>query len=498
MQRKLTITIALIVFIAALMITAFGCAERSIDVRELASIQVTGANGYGTLEVKTNRERTQAMVRKKMDVLKDGDEKGLKRAFMYEAALATLSFTAETTATAKTTTALRNGDTVEIRASFDEALAKAAGIRFKNTSFLYTVRDLSEAARIQVEESVNLKFTGYNGVGEAELTLSGELQHFKDDFAFDFLSQSTKLSNGDVVKLHVVPDNRALTSVGRIAAETTFNFTVEGLSELKTVDPFENLVLMFNGISDKGTISFDTTRLPADWVEQRTSTNPPLRFVAEPNELLSNGNRLTIRCEIDETWFAEHGVKIFPAMKTVEVKGLKEYPRNLDGIDLMPLFKAIDEPLEEDIALRLKQNYWNEDASAGEPMSVWNYEEAHGVTRVYYGYHEKDRADNFVAILVKVKIKGMCVSMEPYKSAVSPGQQKEATLYLMYVVENIMYDRSSIDDFRSFGLKGHSDTEHKAIDAFREDWVLSDDGVQLVEVKVPADVAWRDSKTPRR
>ncbi|MGI6616496.1 MAG: hypothetical protein ACOX36_00255 [Saccharofermentanales bacterium] len=492
MQRKLTVAITLIIVIAALMMTAFGCAGSSIDVRELVSIQVTGANGYGTLEVKTNRERTQAMVREKMDVLKDGDEKGLKRAFMYEAALATLSYSAETTS------ALRNGDTVEIYASYDEALAKAAGIRFKNKSFVYTVRDLSEAARIQVEESVSLTFTGYNGFGEAELAISGEMQHFKDDFAFDFLSPSTKLSNGDVVKLRVVPDNRALTSAGRIAAETTLNFKVEGLPELKTVDPFENLVLMFIGVSDDGTISFDTTRLPADWVEQRTSAKPPLRFIAEPNDLLANGDSVMIRCEIDETWFAEHGVKISPITKTVEVKGLKEYPRNLDGIDLMPLFKAIEKPMEEDIALRLKQNYWNEDASAGEPLSVWNYEETHGVTRVFYGYHEKDRADNFVAIFMKIKVKGKCVSVEPYKSTVSPGQQKEATLYLIYVVENIMYDRSSIDDFRSFGLKGHSDAEHNAVAAFRDDWVVSDDGVQLVEVKVPADVAWSDRKTSRR
>ena len=187
----------------------------------------------------------------------------------------------------------------------------------------------------------------------------------------------------------MVPDNRALTSAGRIAAETTLNFKVEGLPELKTVDPFENLVLMFIGVSDDGTISFDTTRLPADWVEQRTSAKPPLRFIAEPNDLLANGDSVMIRCEIDETWFAEHGVKISPVTKTVEVKGLKEYPRNLDGIDLMPLFKAIEKPMEEDIALRLKQNYWNEDASAGEPLSVWNYEETHGVIRVFYGYHEK-------------------------------------------------------------------------------------------------------------
>lgn len=492
MQRKSIIVISVIVLIASLMTVAFGCAGSSIDVRELASIQVSGANGYGTLEIKTNRERTQAMVREKMDALKDGDEKGLKRAFMYEAALATLSYTA------KTTTTLRNGDTVEIRASFDEALAKAAGIRFKNTSFVYTVRNLSEAARIHVEDSVKLTFKGYNGVGEAEVALSGEIQHFKDDFAFDFLSPSTKLSNGDTVILHVIPDNRALTSAGRIAAETTLNFTVEGLPEPKTVNPFENLVLMFNGVSDNGTISFDTTRLPADWVDQKTAAQPPLQFTAEPDDQLSNGDRVTVRCEIDETWFAENGVKLSPMTKTFEVIGLKDYPRNLDGIDLMPLFKTIEAEMEDDIALRLKQNYWNEDASAGEPLSVWNYEETHGVTRVYYGYHENDRSDNFVAILVKIKINGTCMSVTPYKSAVSPGQQEQATLYLMYVVENIMYDRSSVDDFRSFGLKGHSDAEHKAVGAFREDWVLSDDSVQMVEAKVPADVAWRDGKKSSR
>ena len=47
MQRKSIIVISVIVLIASLMTVAFGCAGSSIDVRELASIHVSGANASG-------------------------------------------------------------------------------------------------------------------------------------------------------------------------------------------------------------------------------------------------------------------------------------------------------------------------------------------------------------------------------------------------------------------------------------------------------------------
>ena len=115
------------------------------------------------IAVKTDEQAILTLIEEAMSELKDNDEKGLERLFKREAALNSIIFTAEKMAD------LKNGDEINIRASYDEQLAKDAGIKFRNTQFKYLVEGLTDALAIDVKNNVKLLFEGYVGRGYRNL-----------------------------------------------------------------------------------------------------------------------------------------------------------------------------------------------------------------------------------------------------------------------------------------------------------------------------------------
>jgi molybdopterin converting factor small subunit len=477
-------TIGLILTSLLLLVTLVACGSRSIDAQSLASIELTGADGFASIAVKTDEQAILTLIEEAMSELKDNDEKGLERLFKREAALNSIIFTAEKMAD------LKNGDEINIRASYDEQLAKDAGIKFRNTQFKYLVEGLTDALAIDVKNNVKLLFEGYDGLGTATLELDGEVEAFSYAFNFIFQGDKTNLTNGDRVALKVVPNNTVLTSHGKIARETSLSFEVQGLAPMASVDLFSDLVLIFDGISDQGSVSFDTTRLPSDWVEAGSMDRAPLQFFAFPENGLANGDKLTVQAQIDEQWFSTRGLKPVTLEKEYEATGLKEYPRNLDDIDLVPLFEKIETWIGQDIHLRLVSNYWNRDYRAGEPVSRWDYRDRFGVKRIYYGYDQTDRADNFIAIIYEVSVEGTCVEATPYQSSYEEGETLSSTLYLVYVIDRIMYDRADITDYYDINLKLHSDVELDVISTLKHQYGSGSN--LIVEAAVPPNVAYQE------
>lgn len=475
-------TLVLIALIAVLCMVVVACSSHSFDAKELASINVTGANGFGSLVVNLDSEQLNSLIEEESRALSDNDEQAFKRLFQREAAINSLIYEADKTVN------LKNGDEIVIRAEYDEKLAKSAGVRFRNLKYKYVIAGLRETLPIDVSNNVDLTFVGFNGRGVASLSLSGDVEQYRSGFDFVFTGAKTKLSNGDLVEVKVIPNNDFLTGNGKIARNATLSFEVKGLIPLKSIDLFKDLVLVFDGVSDHGIVSFDTTRLPVEWVEAGSWGQAPVQYMAVPLADLANGDVVRVEASVDEEWFAERGLKTGQVIKEFSVSGLKEYPRNLDNIDLMPLFDKISARLEQDLEERLTHNYWNDDFRTGEPVSRWEYAERHGVSKIYYGYKQSDRAQNFVTLIYKVTIEGLCQEITPYQSAYLDGDRESATLYLAYVVDDIMYDRSDIDDFRDFNLKFHSDVELELIARFKEQYGGA--GVQIVEVPVPEQVRY--------
>lgn len=472
------------VLIALAMLCVVACGSDTLDVKELVTIQVTGADGYGTLSLRSNEARIGEIIREEWQSVRDTDEKKKQRLFIREAAMNSLIFSADTT------TGLKNGDEIIIRASYDNELAKSGGVRFINLKFTYIVEGLEEARPIDLGRELTLSFSGFESRGTAQLVLSDDLERYRDCFEFFFVTSNADLSNGDTVSVRVQPDKDALTARGRIAEEKTLTFTVSNLEPLKPVDVFECIVLAFDGVSDRGNVSIDTTRLPAEWIEPGGYAGPPLSFSVTPASELANGDKVTVTATVDRTWFADHGLYAEVFSKDFTASGLKEFPRNLDHIDVMPLFNKLQEPLRDDIQLRLLQNLWNEDARVGSPVSRWDIQDKRGVVRIFYGYPQSNLADNFVALIYKVEISGTCVEATPYQSHYEEGDTLSKTLYLVYVVDSIMYDTNRVDDFKQCSLKFHSDKELSAVAQFKEGYGGA--GMVVVEVTVPEQVKFSD------
>ncbi len=453
-------------------------------MEDLARIELVGAEGFGTLSILPDQVQISKLLAEEAAKVKERDEKGLQRLYLREAALNSLVFTADKM------TNLKNGDEIMIQAAYDGQLARSAGVRFRNTRFKYKVEKLKEALSIDVKGNTKLVFSGFDGQGLASLQLSGDLDLFQNSFEFEFNPEPRDLKNGDLLELKITPDNDLLTAKGRIARAANLSFTVSGLMPMTGVDLFQDLVLVYDGISDHGTLSFDTTRLPAEWVEAGSLDEPPVRFYATPSTGLSNGDQVKVQASIDQAWFAGRGLNPEALDKTYQVRGLKEYPRNLDQVDLLPLFDRIKELVDEDIRLRLDHNYWNSDVKTGEPVSEWDYDSHYGVSRIFYGYEQADRSNNFVAILYKVAVGGTCLSAKAYQSSYEAGDQVSSTLYLVYRVERIMYDRNAIDDFRGINLAYHSDVELDAISQLKSEY--GGPNLQLVDVPLPEELAYRE------
>lgn len=475
----------LIILVLALLLLAAACSSRSFDSRDLAQIRLTGADGFASLVVAADQEKLAALLEEEALGLKEGDEKALQKLFQREAALNSLVFSADKMAN------LTNGDEITIRGTYDEDLAKRAGIRFKNTKFKYRVEGLKEARAINIRNHVDLAFSGYDGRGQASLLLSGDLESYQSDFDFIFENGQSDLSNGDRIDLRVVPHMGNLTDQGRIAYEVRLSFRVQGLLPMTSVDLFEDLVLVFDGISDQGLVSFDTSRLPADWVEAGESAQAPVSYIASPAWGLSNGDMVQVEAVVDQAWFWDRGLSPEDLLKDYQVQGLKEYPRHLDQVDLMPLFNKIDSWLAEDMAMRVDLNYWNQDFGTGPPVSLWDSRYESGVVRLYYGYEQGDRSKNFVAILYKLAVQGTCLEATAYQSHYQAGDQEAANLYLLYMVDNIMYDRAEIDDFREINLRLHSHVELDAIALFKSQY--GGEGQQIVQVDIPEEVAFKEA-----
>ncbi|MGI6156985.1 MAG: hypothetical protein ACOYH4_00680 [Saccharofermentanales bacterium] len=473
MQRKLI----LMILIVSLALTAVACGSNAFDAKALADVRVTGADGYGTLTVKPDAESLRAIIEERASTVREDDEKALVEIIRLEAALNSLVYTAETT------TGLSNGDEVKIRATYDESLAKGTGARFQNLSFIYKVEGLEAPRTIDVEHDVHLDLVGYNGRGAAKVTLSGDMKRFESFFDVTFASPHEDLSNGDVVDVRVEPDLTSLIGQGYVAEATTLSFDVSGLEDMTEVDLLADLNVLFEGISDQGVVAFDTTRVPIAWVELDAQGRAPVHYTANPSSELANGDVVEVTAEYDARWFENHGMIPVTVKGEYVVRGLKEYPRNLDDVSVLPLLKAIETEVAEDLEVRLDHNYWNDDERPGTPVSQWNYTVRRDVTKILYGYRQADRADNFVAVVYKVDIEGTCTETIPYHSSYRVGDKARATRYFVYVVDDVFYDRPSIDDYREVQLRLHGEVERTVVSDLKA--MLDGDDMQIIEVPVP-------------
>ena len=244
---------------------------------------------------------------------------------------------------------LSNGDTVTATFQYNNAEAEKYGIRFQGKEKSFTVDGLSQLATFDAFAGLDVTITGPDGYGQVYLTKTGTEDYFTQlDFDVD---HSGELHNGDTITVSVT--NRVgendfsdfAKTYGTIPAETTRNYTVEGLTETETFDAFADLSFTLEGVEPFGTIL----------VVNEDEENG-IWFETDRYDGLSNGDRVTVWARsaygptFDQTYADIFGQVPEATERILEIAGLPTYLKSLDDLSqeqLVPILKMAEDSLND-------------------------------------------------------------------------------------------------------------------------------------------------------
>lgn len=148
-----------------------------------------------------------------------------------------------------------------------------------------------------------------------------------------------RLANGDEVEVVWTFDTEKLETYFKWDYVCTpRTFTVSGLPEAPTFDPFEDLELLYNGNAPYAEVSLH----PVVAVIEDRGT-----YSIEPSTGLKNGDQFTVTfsCEDDRDMISQHSAYPSAREKTYTVSGLNTYVQSIDTISDEDFDQLIDDAL---------------------------------------------------------------------------------------------------------------------------------------------------------
>lgn len=220
---------------------------------------------------------------------------------------------------------------------------------------------------INLGEYISVTFMGYDTVGEAVVEFDTEKfqdkykgklpSDFSDEYINYSLDKSYDLSNGDTVTLTWdCDDETALSRYGYKLNHEDTAFSVSGLTEIGTFDPFDGIDVVFEGISSEGTAAL--TGSPTSAAAQE------LDYSLDIDDSLANGDTVTVSATnygSDPTHYCieNYGLKPSSFTKTYTVEGLAEYVTSLSEITDESMAQMQQQAM--DVLNAYVANSWNED-----------------------------------------------------------------------------------------------------------------------------------------
>ncbi|MCM1133377.1 MAG: hypothetical protein NC340_07885 [Ruminococcus flavefaciens] len=211
---------------------------------------------------------------------------------------------------------------------------------------------------VDVSAKADIVFGGYNGYGTATVSEGAWIRDIETQFcsgmsfmdialleetladAVDFsLSSTENLSNGDEVVLTVNVDNTALENYDFKLSGGSKTYTVSGLDEIESFDPFEGVAVNFSGMSPNGSASVNTADLDIDI---------SLSYTLDKTSGLKNGDEVTLSIgayggsDVEEYCLGK-GMIPTATEKTFTVEGLAGYAQKLEEIPEDSLNKMISQ-----------------------------------------------------------------------------------------------------------------------------------------------------------
>lgn len=201
--------------------------------------------------------------------------------------------------------------------------------------------------KIDVIETVTLKYSGANGFGTAETenaynweTKAFESMGIKEINSFSDLETGLRietavsyeiypkenLSNGDEVTVKAVYDNEAVKEYGIKFIGEEKKFIVEGLQDVKYIDLFEYIEIEFQGISPYVTARIvDTSDQPDSIVR--------VSYTIDKNTDIMVSDIITVTAQYDKEKLLASGYMAKSDTKEFQVSGVAKYISAFEEID---------------------------------------------------------------------------------------------------------------------------------------------------------------------
>lgn len=186
-KRKLmvwAIIPAVALFFVVVLLAGGRSQDEQLHIRDYTDVKVAGLDGNGRVTCVLRTEELYPEIA--------GDEKNAVLLDMYTRLLESVKYKVE-----GSNGRLKEGDSVHVKVSLDEELAKECGVELIAEDFDYTVNELEEGKIIDVYEKVNLVVSGVSPMATAGITNGWEDEFLsKLQFAVD---KANNIAKGDVI-----------------------------------------------------------------------------------------------------------------------------------------------------------------------------------------------------------------------------------------------------------------------------------------------------------
>ena len=191
-----------------------------------------------------------------------------------------------------------------------------------------------EAFEKDYDGKIKAKVKGSDGGTAAEiamvLTFGDKVVEVFLDYCVNYqLDKYSELSNGDVVTLKWDCEDEDAKKYFNVQLKySDIQYTVKGLTEVGTFDPFEYVNVEFSGASPNGTVAISQNY---DKIEMQY-----ISAYADKNSELTNGDKVTVTASVQgsvDSFVEQFGVIPSPLTKEFIVEGLPAYVTSSSEID---------------------------------------------------------------------------------------------------------------------------------------------------------------------
>ena len=266
----------------------------------------------------------------------------------------------------KTSDSLKNGDEITFTIGVDEDIAEDLGLTIKDTTFTYVVEGLQPISQFDILSYFDLKAEGYDGYGKVELICNQSGSKQVGNITFEMEANAGRIRyshkdgysgtiwvslegetynkfNGDTMKAVVEINADYFISDGVELVGLEKEYTVSGLQDTVKVNLLDYYKITFDGVDASGTAKLEPTQdtltvgdmtvnlETGEWMlgEERVTRT----YVWLSDDWgLKNGEVIKLKCDPNENFFAEKGIKITESEKEITVSGLATYVTKLEEI----------------------------------------------------------------------------------------------------------------------------------------------------------------------